>query len=99
MATKKMKLKKMVMVRAYSGVFYGALVARRGTEVDLDDARHVWSWDSAGLPRKALTVDDLAILGAGSGSKLSGRTSQTLLDVKQIVECSDDAVKRFEALP
>lgn len=89
--------KRAVMVRAYSGVFFGYLSDRRQGEVDLTGSRHVWSWDSTGLPRKAVTVDDLALLGPGSGSRLSGRVDQTLLEVKQIVECSDEAVKRFEA--
>ncbi len=88
-----------VMVRCHSGVFFGYLKARRGSEADLTGSRHVWSWTSNGLPRKALTVDDLALLGAGTGSKLSERVSQTLLDVKQIVQCSETAVAAFEALP
>jgi len=91
--------KKAVMVRCYSGVFFGYLSDRRQGEVDLTGSRHVWSWDSQGLERKATTVDDLALMGPGSGSRLSGRVDQTLLEVKQIVECSDAAVKRFEAHP
>jgi hypothetical protein len=98
MATKKKATKNAVMVRCYSGVFFGYLKARRGSEVDIR-ARHVWSWTSAGLARKALTVDDLALLGAGTGSKLSAFAEQTLLDVKQIVKCSAEAVRCFEALP
>jgi hypothetical protein len=90
---------KAVMVRCYSGVFFGYISDRRQGEVDLTGSRHVWSWDSAGLPRKATTVDDLALLGPGTGSRLSGRVDQTLLEVKQIVVCSDEAVKRFEAHP
>ncbi len=97
MAAKK-KLKA-VLVRCYSGVFFGYVVARRGSEIDLIKARHVWSWTSQGLPRKALTVDDLAVIGAGTGTKISGAVDQTLLDVKQIVDMSSEAVKIFEALP
>jgi len=88
-----------VLVRCYSGVFFGYLAARRGSEIDLVKARHVWSWTSQGLPRKALTVDDLAIIGAGTGTRISGAVDQTLLDVKQIVEMSSDAVRVFEGLP
>ena len=90
---------KPVMVRCYSGVFFGYLAARRGTEVDLVGSRHVHYWDSAGLPRKAVTVDDLALIGAGSGSRISGRVTQTLLQVAQVVDCKPEAVKRFEAHP
>ena len=107
MATKKKVAKSVkypaVLVRAYSGVFFGYLKAKRGGgehfDVDLVDARHIWQWRSDGLPRKALTVDDLALIGAGSGTKISGRASQSLADVKQIVTASDEAVARFEALP
>ncbi len=86
-----------VMIRCYSGVFFGSLIARRGSEVDLSEARHVYSWDSAGLSRKAMTVDDLADLGPGTGSKISASTTQTLLDVKQIVDCSAAAAAAFKA--
>jgi hypothetical protein len=88
--------KKAVLVRCYSGVFFGYLSDRRASEVDLTGSRHLWSWDSKGLARPAVTVDDLALLGPGSGSRLSGKVDQTLLDVKQIVECSETAVRRFE---
>lgn len=90
------KEKRAVMVRCYSGVFFGYLSDRREGEVDLVRSRHVWSWDSTGLARKAVTVDDLALLGPGSGSRVSGRVDQTLLEVKQIVACSEAAVERFE---
>ena len=88
-----------VMIRCQSGVFFAYLEARRGSEVDVTGSRHVHYWDSAGLPRKAVTVDDLALLGPGSGSRISGRVSQTLLQVAQIVKCTADAVAKFEAHP
>ena len=96
---KKAKQGKAVMVRGHSGVFFGYLAARRGTEMDLQGSRHVHYWDSAGLPRKAVTVDDLALVGPGSGSRISGRVTQTLLQVAQIVDCKPEAVTRFEAHP
>jgi hypothetical protein len=92
-----------VVIRSYSGVFFGYLKAKRGGgehfDVDLVSARHIWNWQSAGLPRKALTVEDLAILGAGDGTKISGAVNLSIADVKVIVEAHDDAVARFEALP
>jgi|HubBroStandDraft_2_1064218.scaffolds.fasta_scaffold01184_10 hypothetical protein len=96
--------KNQVIVRAYSGVFYGTLVEKRTTgesmEVDLRDAIHIWNWQSIGLPRKALTVEDLALIGAGTGSKVSGKAaSLTLADVKVIVSASPEACARIEALP
>jgi hypothetical protein len=39
---------KYVIVRTYSaGVHFGRLVARRGKEVDLADARRIWFWKGA----------------------------------------------------
>jgi hypothetical protein len=88
-----------VLVRAYSGVFFGYLVEKRATEVDLKNARHIYSWDSVGLSRKALCVEDLAILGAGMGTRISGPVSQTLSDWKNIVAATPEAAKVIEALP
>ena len=94
---------KAVVVRAYSGVFFGYLVERRGGpseyEVDLVRARHIHRWQSGGLPRKALNVEDLAILGAGDGTTISGPVTQTIAGVRVIVDASPESVARFEALP
>jgi hypothetical protein len=94
---------KAVVVRAYSGVFFGYLVERRGgpecCEVDLERARHIHRWRSDGLPRKALNIEDLAILGAGDGTTIGGPVTQTILDVRNIVYATPEAVARFEALP
>jgi hypothetical protein len=104
MASKKTVPAPRVIVRAYSGVFVGDLEAKTGGPetfaVTLAKARHVWSWQSNGLPRKALTIEDLALLGAGSGTKISGEVpSLEIADVKVIVGLSDEAAKRFAELP
>lgn len=102
MASKKADLKA-VVVRAYSGVFFGYLVERRGggdhCEVDLVRARHIHRWQSNGLPRKALNCEDLAILGAGEGTTIGGEVSQTILDVKVIIDATEAAIKQFDSLP
>lgn len=95
---------KKVILRAYSGVFVGELVERNGGpetfSAKLAKVRHLWSWTSTGLPRKALTLEDLSLLGAGSGSKISGEVPELeLADVKVIVPLSDEAAKRFAELP
>lgn len=94
---------KAIMVRAYSGVFFGYLVARRGGpeafEVDLEGARHIHRWKSDGLSRKALNVEDLALLGAGDGTTISGPVTMTIADVKCIVDATPEAVARFAGLP
>ena len=108
MATKKKTAKtkatrQPVMVRAYSGVFFGYLKSKTGGPetfaVELEKARHLWSWQSNGLPRKALTVEDLALIGAGTGTKISGAVSLSLADVKVLIGATPEAAARFEALP
>ena len=107
MASKKTAKKtaaKKVIVRAYSGVFVGELVEKTGGPesfaVVLANARHVWSWTSTGLPRKALNVADLAAIGAGTGTKISGVVDeQTIADVKTISTLTEEAAKRFAELP
>lgn len=89
-----------VVVRAYSGVFFGLLIARRGDEVDLTGVRHIHSWTSNGLSRKAVTVEDVAEIGVGSGSNLSGVASAaTVFEARVIVDCSEAARKAIEAIP
>ena len=87
-----------VVVRAYSGVFFGRLLARRvtaaGAEADLADVRQVWQWTSAGLAKPVLTCGDLAIRGVGRGSKVSDPApAATISDVKAFWTCTPEAVR------
>lgn len=106
MKTKKSVKSKLpaVLVRAYSGVFFGYLKGKSGGPecfaVELERARHIWSWGSAGLPRKALTVSDLSLTGAGTDTKISATVATHFVaDVKLIIPATAEAVKRIEALP
>ena len=105
MAIKKTKQTgKAVVIRAYSGVFFGFEVGRRKGEgsdsVDLVDQRQIWQWTSNGLAQKALTVGDIAIRGVGSGSKLSSAgPSATIADVKATFECTPEALKVLRDFP
>jgi hypothetical protein len=97
---KRLKVSKAVIVRAHSGVFFGYLVARSATELRLERVRHIWQWSSTGLPRKALTVEDVATIGAGSGTRISGVTAVvTISDWKVVADATPEAVQRIEALP
>lgn len=96
---KRLKQSKPVVVRAYSGVFFGYLVARNATALRLERVRHIWQWTSNGLPRKALTVEDVATIGAGTGTRISGVTATvTIADWKVIADATPEAVQRIEAL-
>ena len=96
MATKKTALRA-VIVRAYSGVFYGRLVRKTGGSVELRGARQVWSWDSAGMVEKAMTCGDIARIGLGSGSKVSGPVDAIIEQVGAVFFATPEAVKVLEA--
>lgn len=98
--TKQTERERYVIVRAYSGVFFGKLVARRGDEIELHDVRHIYSWTSAGLARKAITVEDIATVGIGKDSKISGVCSAvTIFEVRVIADCTDIARRVITNLP
>ncbi|MBA2683248.1 MAG: hypothetical protein H0U66_01980 [Gemmatimonadaceae bacterium] len=86
-----------VIVRAYSGVFFGYLVAKDGTSVTLKGARQVWSWDSAGLPEPSRTCGDIATRGLGTGSKVSGPADAIVDQVGAVFFCTPVAVRIIDA--
>ena len=95
MATK--KAQRAVIVRAYSGVFYGVLVKKTGASVELRGARQVWSWDSGGMAEKVMTCGDIARIGLGSGSKMSGPADAIIEQVGAVFFATPAAVKVLEA--
>jgi hypothetical protein len=90
MGTKK---REAVLIRTYSaGVHFGYLVERNGKEVQLADARRIWSWQGAN------TLHEIATGGVGKGSKVSVTVgSITLLEAIEIIPCTPAAVKVLEA--
>lgn len=63
-----------VVVRTYSaGVHVGELVSRVGKEVELANARRVWSWQGAN------TLHEIASAGVGKGSKVSESVASIVL--------------------
>jgi hypothetical protein len=99
MVTKKAAIKVThVIVRAYSGVFFGALKARRGSEVDLVDVRQIWNWSSTGLSKPVQTCGDIALRGVGTGSRVSDAAEAvTLFEAKAVFTCSTEAVTVLKA--
>ncbi len=96
------KKNKAVIVRAYSGVFFGYEAARRFGEgsdsVDLVDVRQIWQWTSTGLTKPVLTCGDIALRGVGKGSKVSDSApGVTLADVKATFACTKEAAAVLEA--
>ena len=88
MPSKKSSAKpKYVVVRTYSaGVHVGELVARRGQEVDLANARRIWSW------RGANTLNEVALRGVGQGSRVSEVAPEvTLTQAIEVLTCTEAA--------
>lgn len=84
-------MSKAVVVRTYSaGVFFGTLVERRGKEVDLINARRIWSW------RGANTISEIALRGVGSGSRVAEPVTITLTEAIEIIDASPAAVAAME---
>ncbi len=92
-----MTKQKAVIVRAYSGVFFGFLVSKKGTSVTLKGAQQVWSWDSTGLPEPSRTCGDIAARGLGTGSKVSGPADAIIEQVGVVFFCSPLAVRLIQA--
>ena len=87
------KCRKFVVVRTYSaGVHVGELVERNGKEVQLANARRIWSW------RGANTLHEVAASGVGPGSKVSVPcASVTLTEAIEVLETTADARANLES--
>lgn len=85
---------KKVIIRAdKSGVFFGTLKEKNGSEVILENCRRLWCWYGAA------SISQLAV----EGTKRPNDCKFTLavptiaiLDVIEIIPCTDEAVKSIE---
>lgn len=89
-------LGKQVIVRGdKSGVFYGTLVAKEGTEVKLVNCRRLWHW------KGAASISQLAVDGTTSpdACKFTVSVSEIIItDVVEIIPCTVEAVKSIEGV-
>jgi hypothetical protein len=99
-ASKKTKSKKAVakrkavVVRTFSaGAFYGYLVARRGQEVDLVEARRIWSWEGAA------SLSQVAVDGVGPNSRIAVPVTLTVTEAIEIIDATPKAQACIEGLP
>ena len=83
-----------VLVRTYSaGVHFGSLHSRNGKEVELHNARRIWSWVGAN------TLSEIANNGCGKGSKVSEPVASiTLTEAIEIIPMTKAAVKAMAGL-
>ena len=79
-----------------SGVFYGLMTNRSGTEVTLQDARHIWYW--AGAANTA----EIANSGVSKPSecKIVAPVARLLvLDAIEVIVCTQAARESLDAVP
>ena len=86
-----------VICRTYSaGVFAGELVSREGKEVELKNARRIWYWEGAA------SLSQLSVNGttAPNSCKFPCEVSSiTLLEVIEIIPCTEKAIKSIKEVP
>lgn len=78
-----------------SGVFFGTLVDKKGTEVKLSNCRRIWSWDGAA------SVSQLAIDGTTrpDNCKFTVTVPEIIItDVLEIVTCTEKAIKSIRGV-
>lgn len=84
------------MVRTYSaGVFYGEIVRRDGKEVEMKNARRVWSWAGAA------SLSQLATEGTSAPEKCKlpcPVESLILTEVVEIIACTSEALKSLDGV-
>jgi hypothetical protein len=88
--------KKVIVRGIQSGVYFGTLVKREGQEVTLDKARNIWYWRGA--------ASLLQLANEGVKDQRSSKFTVTvdrlvLLDVVEIVPCTDEAIDNIEGTP
>lgn len=87
--------KKVIVRGDRSGVEYGTLVAKEGTEVTLGRARRLWYWNGAA------SLLQLAKDGVANPGKCKFTVyvdSIVILDAIEIIPCTDKATKSIEGV-
>lgn len=89
-------LNKKVIIRGNrSGVFFGTLKEKNGTEVKLADCRRLWYWAGAA------SISQLATNGTANpgGCKFTVAVSEIVItDVIEIIPCTNEAIKSIEGV-
>lgn len=86
--------KKKVLIRSYgSGVHYGTLVSRKGTEVKMKNARRILYWKGAN------TLNEIALHGCSAASKVSEPVPEIeITGVLEVIPMAPAAVTALDAL-
>lgn len=78
-----------------SGVFFGHIVEKDGSEVTLTDCRRIWYWAGA------CSLSQLAVEGTKKPDKCRFTmpvNGLTVLDVVEIMPCTDIAVQSIQSV-
>lgn len=85
--------KKVIIRGDRSGVFFGTLIAKEGTEVKLEDCRRLWYWDGAA------SISQIAVDGVSRPGNCSFTVTVSeivITDAIEIIPCTDKAIKCIE---
>lgn len=89
-------LNKKVIIRGdRSGVFFGTLKEKNGTEVTLEECRRLWYWDGAA------SISQLAVNGTTNAKdcKFTVTVPEIVItDVIEIIPCTNEAIKSIEGV-
>ena len=78
-----------------SGVYFGVLASRDGQEVEMHNVRNIWYWSgAAALPQLAAE----GVKNPADCKFTMTIDSLVLLDVVEIVPCTDEAIANIEAV-
>lgn len=87
--------RKVIIRSDRAGVFFGTLVAKEGTEVELENCRRIWYWDGAA------SISQLAVDGTAKpdNCKFTVTVSEIIItDVIEIIPCTEKAIKSIESV-
>lgn len=88
--------KKVIVRGDRSGVFFGTLAAREGSDVELENCRRIWYWDGAA------SLSQLAVDGVSKPGNCKFTVSVdsiVITDAIEIIPCSEKSIKCIEAVP
>ncbi|MBE5940818.1 MAG: hypothetical protein E7266_10575 [Lachnospiraceae bacterium] len=91
-------LNKKVIIRGdRSGVFFGTLVAKEGSEVKLENCRRLWSWAVG----SAASISQIATEGVKNAEECNFTVtvdSIVITDVIEIIPCTEQAIAVIEGV-
>ena len=88
-------MKKVIVRGDRSGVFFGELAERNGSEVKMENCRRLWYWSGAA------SISQLAAEGVKNpqGCKFTMPVSEMeIIDAIEVIPCTEDAIKSIEGV-